>query len=89
MYSAIIGNPSLKIFRWLNLLPLPTKDDLEPKDISRVFMIESRMNPISRGEYLNPFIGDLSQELLQDIYKCTYFQKQKDVNLNGELDSVL
>lgn len=79
----------MKVFKWINLMPLPTKDDMEPKDITRIFIIESRNNPISRGEYLNPRIGDLPLELLQDVYKCAYYNRQKDPAINAELAAVL
>ena len=65
------------------------KEDTEPKDISRIFITESRNNPISRGEYLNPRVGDLTMELIQDVHKCIYFTNQKDKNLSAELQSVL
>ena len=89
IFSAVIGNPNLKIFRWINLMPLPAKEDMEPKDITRVFQIESRNNRISRGEYLNPFLGDLPFELYSDIHKCAYFTRTKDPTIDRELESVL
>jgi hypothetical protein len=85
----VIGNSALKVFRWLNLAPLPTKEDMEPKDITRIFQIESRMNPASRSEYLNPTLGDLSYELICDIYKCPFYTMQKDPALNIELTTLL
>jgi hypothetical protein len=85
----VIGNNFLKIFRWVNLLPLPVNEDVGPKDATRVFVIESRNNPMSRMEYLNPYIGDISFEMLQDIFKVPYFTRQKDVLLNTELDNLL
>lgn len=89
-FSAIIGNSTLKIFRWVNLLPLPATDDIQPKDIQRIFILESRNNPMSRSEYLNPNIGDLPFELLLDIFKCSYYNRQpKEPQLTRELDTVL
>lgn len=86
-----MGNPNLKIFRWVNLVPLPASvQDLAPKDISRVFSIESRNNPMSRAEYLNPLLGDVSYELHLDVYKCAYYTKvPKEPQLTRELDGVL
>jgi hypothetical protein len=60
-----------------------------PKDATRVFILESRNNPMSRGEYLNPFMGDIAFDVLQDIFKVSYFNRQKDINLNRELDQLL
>jgi hypothetical protein len=79
------------VFRWVNLLPLPgAAEDLAPKDLARIFILESRNNPMSRAEYVNPSIGDLSYELLLDIYKCSYYTRvPKEPILNQELDSVL
>ena len=63
---------------------------MAPKDLSRVFIIESRNNPISRAEYLNPLLGDVSYELHLDVYKCAYYTKvPKEPQLTRELDSVL
>jgi len=45
-------------------MPLPLKDEMEPKDATRVFIVESRNNPASRGEYLNPKIGDMPYEII-------------------------
>ena len=44
---------------------------------------------MSRAEYLNPYMGDLSYDLLYDLYKVPFFTRQKDVNLNRELDFLL
>jgi hypothetical protein len=60
-----------------------------PKDATRIFILESRNNPMSRAEYLNPYMGDLSYDLLYDLYKVPFFTRQKDVNLNRELDFLL
>lgn len=71
------------------MLPLPTGEDMGPKDATRIFILESRNNAMSRAEYLNPFLGDISYELLHDIFKVPYFTRQKDVNLNREFDALL
>ena len=45
---------------------------------------------MSRYEYLNPTIGDISYELLLDIYKCAYYTKiPKEPQLTKEIDTVL
>lgn len=44
---------------------------------------------MSRAEYLNPYMGDISYDLLYDLYKVPFFTRQKDVNFNRELDAVL
>ena len=45
---------------------------------------------MSRAEYLNPYMGDLSHELFQDIFKCAHYTKvPKEPQLTKELDSVL
>jgi len=42
---------------------------------------------MSRAEYINPIIGDVSYEVLLDIYKCAYFTKvPKEPELTRELD---
>ena len=52
-------------------------------------LVDIRQNKArSRGIYLNPYIGDLSQDLVEAIYKCQYMDQQKD-NYNGELNSLL
>ena len=40
-------------------------------------------------EYYNPFIGDLPFEAIKDVHKCAYFSRQKDINLNRQIDFVL
>lgn len=86
----MIGSVSLRIFRWVNLLPLPNKDNtLLANDVTKIIEIESRNNAISRGIYLNPKIGDLPHDLLQDIFKCQFFKLQKEAMLNKELDILL
>jgi hypothetical protein len=60
-----------------------------PKDATRIFILESRNNAMSRAEYLNPYMGDISYELLHDLYKVPFFSRQKDVNFNRELDALL
>lgn len=69
---------------------MPVRDDSEAKDITRTIITESRNTAVSRGEYLNPTLGDLPHELIQDVYKCVFFSHQdKKPELSQELTSVL
>jgi len=79
------------VFRWVNLLPLPQKEDIARISIAKTIQVESRNNSVSRASFLNPFIGDLSHDLIQDIHKCQYFEitghEEKDIELNAILQS--
>jgi hypothetical protein len=86
----VSGNNYLKIFKWINLTPMPVRDESDAKDITRIIITESRNTPVSRGEYLNPILGDLPHELIQDVHKCVFFSHQdKRPELSQELTSVL
>jgi hypothetical protein len=64
------------------LLPLPTWEDLTKLDISKIILCESRNNPVSKGIYMNPMLGDIVFDMLTDFYKCRYFEYQPSVELN-------
>ena len=51
--------------------------------------VEVRMNPVSKAVYINPNVGDITYNLLQDIYKCQYWEQQQDQFLNQELNELL
>jgi len=69
---------------------MPVRDESEAKDITRTIITESRNTAVSRDEYLNPTLGDLPHELIQDVYKCVFFSHQdKKPELRQELTSVL
>jgi len=41
---------------------------------------------MSRGVYVNPFIGDLSRDFVEAVYKCLFWDRRED---NRELTQLL
>ena len=66
---------TLRTFRWVNLLPLHEKE-WNRAGTDKIVQVEVRMKPVSKAVFLNPNVGDITYDLLQDIYKCQYWELQ-------------
>ena len=73
--QGVLQSKSLKTFRWINLLPFNEKI-WNRFETEKMIQVEARMNPVSKATYFNPHVGDVAYSLLQDIYRCQYWDLQ-------------
>lgn len=60
--------------RWSNIDKLGRDGGFWNKNsLQKLIAMENRKSEISRGSYYNPNIGDLTNDLHNDIFKCQYW----------------
>ena len=88
LWTSIKSHISIRVFRWVNidaqrLTPGQDYEHRYTSDLDKIMVMEIRQTKVkSKGLFINPFIGDLSRELVEAVYKCIHWDRPYD---NGEL----
>ena len=75
LIEACNNSAALTSLRWVNLLPMRDGNYWDRNDKEKVIQVEHSAQPITVDTFLNPRMGDLLYEFLQDVYKCQYWSK--------------
>lgn len=68
LFSSIINSPSLKIFRWVNLILVNFEIEINLNSQLKIINCEYSSQNISNKAFINPYLGDLVWNLYNDIY---------------------
>ena len=74
-WNFVKDHESIKVFRWINLDNLKKQPfvDYEPHHIiglEKMMCLEYRLEKVNSGVYLNPYVGDLTRDLVEGVFKC-------------------